>query len=186
MAAAYRGHDDRLLDALDELKRHAFEGAAWRVVREGRAAFDGSRGSGRWNPSDLSVLYTALAHDGAMAEMHFHISLGQTVFPSRIRHDICEISTKTERTLVLANMKELVALGVEESRYREFLYGRTQEIASAAAFMGFDGLIGPSARYDCQNLVLFLDSFNLENLEVTSREPIDWAAWRSQNIGTGR
>ena len=186
MAAAYRGHDDRLLDALDDLKRHAFEGASWRAVREGRSAFDGSRGSGRWNPSDLSVLYTALAGDGAMAEMHFHISLGQSVFPSRIRYEICEISTKTERTLVLANMNELVALGVEEARYRELLHGRAQEIASAAAFMGFDGLTAPSARYDCQNLVLFLDGFNLENLEVASREPIDWAAWRSQNIGTGR
>lgn len=183
MAAAYRGHDDRLLDALDDLERHAFEGNSWRVVREGRAAFDGSRGSGRWNPADLSVLYTALEREGAMAEMHFHISRSQSVFPSRIRHDICEISTKTEQTLVLANMYDLVALGVEEARYRDLLYGRTQEIAAAAAFMGFDGLIAPSARYDCQNLILFLDSFNLENLEIVSREPIDWADWRSKNIG---
>ena len=83
-------------------------------------------------------------------------------------------------------MNELVAMGVEEAKYRELLYERTQEIASAAAFMGFDGLIAPSARYDCQILVLFLDGFNLEILEVASREPIDWAAWRSQNIGTGR
>jgi len=186
MAAAYRGHDDRLLDALDDLERHAFEGTSWRVVRQGRSPFDGSRGSGRWNPSDLSVLYTALERDGAMAEIHFHISRSQSVFPSRIRHDICEISTKTEQTLILANMNELVALGVEETRYREILYDRTQEIASAAAFMGFDGLIAPSARYDCQNLILFLDSFNLENLDVTAREPIDWAAWRRQNIGTGQ
>ncbi len=65
----HRGHDDRLLDALDDLERHAFEGSTWRVVREGRAAFDGSRGSGRWNPSELSVLYTSVEAEGALSEI---------------------------------------------------------------------------------------------------------------------
>lgn len=184
MLAAHRGHDDRLLDTLDELDRHAFEGTAWRVVRQGRAAFDGSRGSGRWNPSQLSVLYTSLEADGALSEIHFHINRNQSVFPSRIRHDLCELSVMTEQSLVLADMEALVALGVEKEKYQQILYHRTQNIAAAAAFMGFDGLIAPNARHTCNNLVLFLDSYNLENIEVTSRKSVDWREWRKSNLGS--
>ena len=176
-----RVHDDRLLDALDALKGQTFAGTVWRVVREGRAVLDGSRGAGRWNPSDLSVLYAAKQADGATAEIYFHLSRGQSVFPSKIRHCLFELKITTERTLILASMADLVALGVEQAKYASLLYLRTQEIAAAAAFMGFDGIISPSARFDCENIVLFLDSFNLKNIETVSETAIDWGDWRAKN-----
>ena len=43
--------------------------------------------------------------------------------------------------------------------FGDLSYGRTQEIGDAAAFLGFDGIIAPSARWPCQNLVIFSDSF---------------------------
>ena len=178
MSGARRAHDDRLLDALGEIEGEVYAGPMWRVVREGRAVFDGSRGSGRWNPSDLSVLYGAKEPDGAVAETHFHLSQGQSVFPSRMRHVLHELVVLTGRTLVLANISQLVALGVEEARYSEILYARTQEIADAAAFIGFDGIIAPSARWSCENVVLFLDAFNLEDARVVGETPVDWKAWR--------
>lgn len=181
MASGRRVHDDRLLDALDVLEGQAFDGTIWRVVREGRSVFDGSRGAGRWNPSNLSVLYAAKAADGAIAEIYFHLNRGQPVFPSKMRHNLYELKVTTDRTLILANMADLAALGVEEAKYKQILYSRTQEIAAAAAFMGFDGIISPNARYKCENLVLFLDSFNLENIEKISEKPIDWADWRARN-----
>jgi len=175
-----RVHDDRLLDALDELEGEAFNGTIWRVVRQGRSVLDGSRGSGRWNPSNLSVLYSAKQADGAIAEIYFHLSRGQPVFPSRMKHRLFELAVITDRTLMLANMADLVALGVDQAQYPQMLYSRTQEIAAAAAFMGFDGIISPSARYDCDNLVLFLDKFNLENIQTITETPIDWADWRAK------
>jgi len=180
MTGVRRVHDDRLLDALDELEGSAFDGTIWRVVREGRSVLDGSRGSGRWNPSDLNVLYSARKADGAIAEIYFHLSRGQPVFPSRMKHRLFELKVITDRTLMLANMADLVALGVDEAQYSHILYARTQEIAAAAAFMGFDGIISPSARYDCDNLMLFLDGFNLENIKTVAETPIDWAEWRMQ------
>jgi hypothetical protein len=60
-------------------------------------------------------------------------------------------------------------------------YSRTQEIAAAAAFLGFDGLIVPSARWDCQNIVLFLDAIDLEEVRPISVQPIDWKKWREEN-----
>jgi RES domain-containing protein len=176
-----RALDDRLLDLVGGIDGQAFEGSMWRVVRKGRDVLDGSRGSGRWNTSEMSVLYGAAIPDGAIAEIHFHLSRGETVFPSRMRHDLFELKVKAQQTLVLADMDQLRRLGVEDSRYRELLYTRTQEIAAAAAFLGFDGLIAPSARWDCQNLILFLDAIDLEEVRTVSTEPVDWKAWRQAN-----
>ena len=38
MAQGRRVHDDRLLDALDELEGQDFNGTIWRVVRDGRSS----------------------------------------------------------------------------------------------------------------------------------------------------
>ena len=178
MAPARRAHDDRLLDALAAIKPARFEGAVWRVVREGRSALDGSRGAGRWNPAHLSVLYCSTEADGALAEIHFHLSLGQPVFPSRLRHALFELRATAKKTLKLADMTALKTLGVEADRYKEMLYPRTQEIGDAAAFLGYDGLIAPSARYAGANLVLFLDNIGADALAVVAERPVDWAEWR--------
>jgi RES domain-containing protein len=182
MAAARRGHDDRLLDALAEIDPEPFAGTMWRVVRAGRSVGDGSRGSGRWNPTSLSVLYGAQEADGAIAEMHFHLSRGQSVFPSRMQHLLFELRIRTTGSLVLADMDALGRLGVVPERYGEILYDRTQEIADAAFFMGYDGIIAPSARWPCRNVVLFLDRIDLDGIEELSSSPIDWAAWRMRTL----
>jgi RES domain-containing protein len=178
VASGRRRHDDRLLDALGEIDPEPFVGTMWRVVRAGRPVPDGSRGSGRWNPTSLSVLYGSQEADGAIAEMHFHLSRGQSVFPSRMRHDLYELKIRTTETLVLADMDALSRLGVVPARYGEILYDRTQEIADAAFFMGFDGIIAPSARWACQNIVLFLDRIALGDIEEVSANPISWSEWR--------
>jgi RES domain-containing protein len=183
MAAGRRRHDDRLLDALAEFDPEPFSGTMWRVVRAGRPPLDGSRGSGRWNPASLSVLYGAQEADGAMAEMHFHLSRGQSVFPSRMRHLLFELRIRTTGSLVLANMDTLARLGVVPARYGEILYDRTQEIADAAFFIGYDGIIAPSARWACQNIILFLDRIALDDIEEVGSSPIDWNTWRARNIG---
>lgn len=183
MAGGRRAHDDRLLDALGEIEGRSFSGGMWRVVREGRTVFDGSRGAGRWNPSHLSVLYGSTEANGAIAEINFHIVRGQSVFPSRMRHILHELRIITNRTLIFADIAQLVKLGVDEARYREMLYERTREIADAAAFLGFDGIIAPSARWSGETIVLFLDEFSLDNIERVTENPVDWKAWRGRNTG---
>jgi RES domain-containing protein len=172
-----RAHDDRLLDAVAAIAPVEYDRAVWRVVREGRPPTEGSRGAGRWNPAELSVLYCAEARDGALSEIHFHLSRGQPVFPSRIRHVVWRLGAELQRALTLLDVKRLAALGVEMSRYRDILYARTQEIGAAAAFLGFDGLLAPSARHECANLVVFLDNAPPEALVEQECEPVDWAAW---------
>ena len=185
MANGRRGHDFRLLDALGEIEGEPFKGSVWRVVRKGRSVIDGSRGAGRWNPRHLEVLYAAMEANGAVAEIHHHMSLGQSVFPSRMEHVLYEVKIQSKQTLHLANMAQLIELGVDEKRYNEMLYERTQEIADAAAFLGFDGVIAPSARWACNNIVLFLSGsdtgFSVEDLEVVAEAPINWRDWIAQH-----
>ena len=99
-----------------------------------------------------------------------------------MRHNVVKLGVKTQQTLVLADLAQLRKLGVDDARYRELLYERTQEIGAAAAFLGFDGLIAPSARWSCQNIILMLDALNLEDIRTVSSEPVDWVTWRQSNL----
>jgi RES domain-containing protein len=179
-----RARDLDLLDALDAHKGVAFEGDVWRIVRDGRDALQGYPAGARWDPGTFDVLYTSLEREGALAEIYFHLTR-QPVFPSKMRSVLHRIAVKTERTLRLADLAAIEALGVSRESYASLSYERTQEIGDAAAFLGFDGILAPSARWPCQNLVLFLDRLAPHDLVVLEREPVDWIAWRdSQKRGS--
>ena len=71
---------------------------------------------------------------------------------------------------------------MDAERYSALDYSRTQAIGDAAHFLGFDGLIVPSARCESLNLILFMDRIDLdEELAVTAPEPVDWQAWRNKS-----
>ncbi len=172
-----RARDLGLLDALERHEGVSFEGDVWRIVREGRDPLQGYPAGARWDPGTFDVLYTSLAREGALEEIHFHLSR-QPVFPSRISSVLHRISVKTARTLKLADVEALEQLGVSIGDYGDLNYARTQEIGDAASFIGFDGIIAPSARWPCQNLVLFTDRIAPADLIISDATPVDWAEWR--------
>jgi hypothetical protein len=57
---------------------------------------------------------------------------------------------------------------------------RTQLIGDAAKFLGFDGIIAPSARWPCLDLVIFTDDIPPEGLELRRASVVDWRAWREK------
>jgi hypothetical protein len=173
-----RARDVDLLDAIDAFNPESFSGRVWRVVREGRDALLGGPSQSRWCNGTFDVLYTSLEEDGAIAEIFSVLSL-QPVFPSKISWSVSEIKVTVDKTLKIADLPTLAKLGVDTSRYRDRTYTRTQEIADAAYFLGFDGLSAPSARWSCQNLVLFTDRVAPDRIETSGRAKIiDWNAWR--------
>jgi RES domain-containing protein len=176
-----RARDLELLDVLDAHAGVSFSGDVWRVVREERDVLQGYPAGARWDPGSFDVLYTALAPEGALEEIHFHLSR-QPVFPSKIRSVLHRITVQTKRTLRLADLQAIEALGVTAETYVSLDYGRCQEIGDAAAFLGFDGVLAPSARWPCQNLVLFSDSYAPGDLQVVESSPVDWADWRSRRL----
>ncbi len=171
-----------LLDALDGHTGVSFQGEVWRVVREARDPLQASATKARWDPGTFDVLYTALEREGALEEIYFHLSR-QPVFPSKMRSVLHQISVHTTRTLRLADLAALAELGVATDTYGSFDYSRTQEIADAADFLGFDGIIAPSARWPCQNLILFMDKFTPDDFTVVASEPVDWTQWQKTRVG---
>lgn len=171
--------DMALLDAVDALPRQPFRGAVWRVAGEGRDPTIGGMSNSRWCNGTFEVLYTSLQRDGALAEVHALLAM-QPVFPSKPRWFLHELTCRTDRTLHLADLAALASLGVDPARYVERDYRTTQAIADAAFFLDFDGLIVPSARWPCQNAVLFTERVGPGNIAAagSTAEPIDWKNWR--------
>jgi hypothetical protein len=179
---AWRARDLRLLDAIDAYKRESIDATVWRLVRDGRDPLLGSRSrSSRWCNGSFDVLYTSFERDGAIAEVHALLSL-QPVFPSLDHWFAHRLKVLATQTLRLADLATLSRLGVNAGRYLERDYQRTQEIADAAFFLGFDGLIVPSARWACLNLILFTERIPPGQIEIleSSDEPVAWDDWRRQ------
>jgi hypothetical protein len=178
MAVSRRIHDRSLLDALEAVDPEPFAGDVWRVTRKGRDPLRGSLAHGRWSPSaEFEVLYTSLERDGALAEIGYRLSL-EPVWPSLLEHEIHRIGAAIERIVRFADIETLVPMGVNAARYQTFDYEATQAIAAAAYFLEFDGMLVPSARFSCFNLVVFTE--RSADLTLKHSQPIDWGRWRRE------
>lgn len=179
-----KARDLSLIDAIDAFRREPFAQVVWRVTRQGRDPLQPGRSPSRWCNGSYDVLYTSLERDGAIAEIHALFN-SQPVFPSKIVPLVHRIAVRAIETLRLADLATLAALGVDTARYREREYIRTQEISDAAYFLGFDGLLAPSARWECLNFIAFTDRIPPDRLMLENGvpEPIDWQTWRKANVG---
>ncbi len=123
----------------------------------------------------MPTLYTSFERDGALAEVVSYLAM-LTPLPSRSLK-VSRLGVSTAKTLRLARAS-LESLGVNMAQYGERDYGRTQSIGAALAFLGLDGLIAPSARWTCDNLMIFTFNHPMnERLEVIETEQVEWGAW---------
>lgn len=183
--------DNRLIDALEAMPVEPYVGAVWRVVREGRDPFIYAASGSRWDDGTFDVLYTAMAREGAVAEMYFHLKSGQPVFPSKLRYTLHELHVSLNGILDLSNLEELGKLGLGTLRYgrlsyqgRKGEYPSSQEIAEVANFVGssnpgdVSGLMVPSARWNCANLVVFCGHAGPAAVEeIANHGLVDWQEW---------
>jgi hypothetical protein len=169
-------HDPALLDLLDAFPRESFDGETYRATRMSLDPLAGSYNGGRWMRRDAAViLYSSLMREGALAEIAFH--WGQLTPRPTKEVVVHRLRVRAHRTLRLIRA-DLSQLGVPEAIYKEINLSRTQEIGAAAEFLGCDGLIAPSARWPCDNLMLFPDRmWHDSTLEVVESESVDWIKW---------
>lgn len=183
MGTSRKRRDNALIDAIEAVQPVFYAGHVWRVTREGRNPVQCSRSGGRWDDGTIDVLYTSEKREGALAEMKFHLLRGQPVIPSLVTYTLHELSVSMRRSLKLLDLNALLSLGLDCSRYgqasyeeRVTEYPRSQDIAEVAHFLDFDGLIVPSARHQCLNVVPFCDRLLPEALQpVMNHGAVNWA-----------
>ena len=173
--------DSRLIDAIEAIDPVEYEGTVWRATREGRDPILCSSSGGRWDDGSFDVLYTSQEAQGAISEIRYHLSQGQPIFPTLVKYKLYELEVRLDRALQLLDLPALQSLGLNTATYGRLSYERaseeyprTQEIGEVAHFLDFDGLIVPSARHDCPNLVLFCDRVNMLVELKEDHGLIDW------------
>ena len=163
-APAHRIRDTALLRALESIGPVQFSGTPWRIVRDGRDPLEPGSAGGRWNTATFPVLYTSTEKHGALSEMRYHLTRGQSIPPSKLVLRLFALHAEVDHALQLPDLAALSSLGVDAGRYgaasyarRDAEYTRPQQIAEAARFLEFGALLAPSARADCLNAILFVD-----------------------------
>ena len=173
-------HDPELLEYLEQLERVRFDGEVFRTTGQNADPTAFSSNGGRWAPPNgeeggCSTLYTSTTREGSISEVASYLKL-QTPVPNRPLN-VHTLEVAPEKTLRL-RVADFEKLGINPNRYSERNYSMTQLIGSAANFLEFDGLIAPSARYDCDNLMLYESNYSLDSkLKVVATEvvqPNDW------------
>ena len=169
--------DPDLLAHLEGWREGPFEGAVHRVVWADRSPVQGSSGArGRWSSPDsqFEVLNTSFMPEGASAEFEAFWSL----FEQRPDRQALNwrLRVRLNRAVEL-DFGALETLHVAQSDYGDREYSRTQEISDAVNYLGYDGLIVPSARYECRNLIIYIQ--NLAGdwvVEDDESKPFEWSS----------
>jgi hypothetical protein len=174
-------YDPALANRLGALATEAFVGEVFRATRASADPTAPSFYGGRWaRPQNgdpgTNVLYTSVERDGAMAEVAAFLA-DQSPIPGPRELKVTRLAVTTSKTLRLARAN-LGSLGIDMKRYGERDYSRTRTLA----WLGLDGLIAPSARWDCDNLMIFTDNHTLgEKLEPVDQELIEWRGWAQKH-----
>ena len=178
-------HDQGLVDRLIGRSTESFAGTVFRATRVNADPTAPSINGGRWAPapsreSGVFVLYTSVERDGAIAEMvSFFVDLTPMPVTRPVKVTTLAVTASKSLRLTKADLEDL---GVDFSRYGERDYLHTQKIGGALAFLGLDGLLAPSARWPCDNLMIFTDNHKLaERLEPVGEEEVDWTDWAKRN-----
>ena len=182
-----RPHDTDLLDLLASQAVRQFDEVVWRAARLTQDPTAFSYNGGRWAPpssyQSVPVLYTSCERDGALAEMSSWLTQltprptkAITVHKLRVRAD----------QVIALDEADLIRAGVDMEAYNARSYAamgqappsRSQEIGAAVSFLGADGLVVPSARWPCRNLILFDNADMAFTVDVVQSEEVSWLDWR--------
>ncbi len=172
-------HDPELLDLLSQYQISKFSGVVYRATRKNLDPLAVSSSGGRWTPpEEYAVLYTSLTREGALAEIVYHWSMLNPL-PSKpvVVH---KLEVRANKSIQLLHV-DLGKLGVNMNDCHKSNYIVTQKIGAAVCFLGRDGLIVPSARWDSKNLILFGDSINSINMRYNESEEVEWFKWGEDN-----
>jgi|SRR6266849_7421911 len=150
-------YEERLLEYIERMPISAFRATVWRVAFASQPPLKPNVRGARWNPKDVSALYTSLSEATARREFAY-ILRSQPVSPA-VSFASHAINMRLARTIEL-DAGCLSDLGVDIASLPDGIAGWTpcQEVGGAVAFLRIQGLIVPSLRHASgRNLVAYTD-----------------------------
>jgi RES domain-containing protein len=177
--------DPELLDQLQSLHPQPFQATIWRIVRAGRNPLLATNPKGRWDDGSFDVVYAALEPDAARAEVYYHLTRSQPVYPSSLHIHLHEIEVDFQRVIKFNTLADLASFGVDAANFGTTSYAHlqaeysvTQQVGEAAHFLGMQAIVVPSARWPAQNIVVMTDT-NLSHIK--DHGPQDLKSWARTN-----
>jgi RES domain-containing protein len=171
--------DRKLLARVDALQPTTLSTEAFRHIAKDRHPLSGAGArlqGGRWNPPEsFSTLYLALAPATVVAEF-YRMAERQGRAPADFlprqmhRYDVTLAAALDLRSAEAQDSLDLTpdALQALDAKY-------CQEIGAAARYLGFEGIIAPSATGTGTVLAVFFEGLRAES-NVVSVEDEEWVA----------
>lgn len=161
-----------LLDMLEAQPSVSWAGLVYRhVFGENFPVAENVTGA-RWNPPGTAAIYATFERRTALAEGNHAIAV-QPLRP-KIARWIYSLQVEVRSAIDLSDRDLLAQAGVTDVELASDDHTACQLVGGAAAWLGRDGLIVPSARDPGNNLVMFTANLdpNAELVVVGKREPV--------------
>jgi RES domain-containing protein len=159
--------DPNRLRLVEDSGSKRFEGTVWRATFETRSPVQPNVRGARWNPPDVSALYSSLDERTVRAEWT-HLLDSQPVRPDA-KSVVVQLEVSINDVVDLRDVLLLESLGIDPGKFPDdmHLWGTTRDVGEAVEWLGLGGMLVPSARHPGgSNLVIFT-----RNVEATG---FDW------------
>lgn len=121
--------------------------------------------------------------DGALAEIYYHLSRAPVMSSSAMRIHELKLSLTNVLRLDATALRDL---GIEDPLATRADYGVSQAVGRAAYMLDYEGLVVPSARWPCENFVLFVDRIDINaQIALAGSSDVNWPAWKEANTDDG-
>lgn len=158
------------LDALEALPRSDFTGDAWRHMFNDYPPERTNTLGARWNPRGTAAIYVALDKATAVAEGQHAIDVQpRRPFAKRMLY---RVAVQVPEVVDLTAAGALQAVGLTRADVKADDFTACAEVGGAVAWLGFGGLVVPSARSAGSNLVIFPDAAEVD-LERRDEEVLE-------------
>lgn len=150
-----------LIEAVDGIPRSSLSAKIIRHVAPGYLPLSGEGArihGGRWNPPEsFATLYTAFDRPTMIAELERAARRQGIAAADLLPRDEVIYAVELQRVIDLVNPGHLRTVGLDGARLASRDWRLCQAIGDAAHYVGFEGILSPSATGTGNTLAIFLD-----------------------------
>lgn len=165
-----------LLQSIDAIGARSFSGELYRHTAPDREPLSGASArafGGRWNPRDsFSTIYLAQPVEACVGEF-LRMAAGQgRGAESFLPRDIHTVAANDLLLVDLTYAASLASVGIEPTDISAVDWGPCQRVGEAVYFLGYQGLMAPSASGVGIVMAVFETRVRPDQLKVITKKPM--------------